>query len=206
MYADGRPTHPVISLISERNERVNKKRQFPTPREEGMNNIIAAAISLLEEKEPGDITIRDVATASGHHHRLIIEWFGSKGGLMYAVFEKIFNDLIETEELFVDTIALRADVRKVFRFFNYMQMNHLEFIRSKRTLFAINAVETRLREVGGLSEDRARLAARQLAVHTLGLILFSSFFDLTDDEIKAIDRWEIQAILSSDYNPMNSDS
>lgn len=201
VFADARHFPSDDLRPSERYERVNKKRQFPTPRNEGMENIIAAASSLLEHENAGDITIRDIAKASGHHHRLIIEWFGNKGGLMYAVFEKIFTELIDSGELFTSTIALRPDVRKVFRLFNYMQMNHPDFVRSKRTLFAVNAIEKRLREVGGLSEEQARLAARQLSVHTLGLSLFGQIFDLTDDEIRAIEESEIQAIISSASNP-----
>lgn len=174
---------------------MSKPRQHPTPREEGKANIIAATIELLETKEPGDLTIRDIASASGHHHRLIIEWFGSKGGLLHAAFEEIFRGLIESGELFSGPVATRPEIRKVFRMLNYMQMHHPEFIFSMRSWLAVDAIAERLKTVRNLTDEQARLVARQLSAHTLGLGIFAAFLDLSDDDVRAIEEWERRALL-----------
>lgn len=175
--------------------RVTKPRQHPTPREEGKANIIAATIAMLDSVPPPDLTIRDIASASGHHHRLIIEWFGSKGGLLHAVYEDVFRKLIESGELFSGPIATRPEIRKVFQLFNYMHMHHPESVASMRSGLALDAMEDRLKTVRNLSDEQARLVARQLGVHALGLALFGSFLDLSDDDIRAIEQWERQALL-----------
>lgn len=84
-------------------------RALPTPRAEGMSNIIAATIRLLEVKGPHEVTLRDVAKESGHGHRLISEWFGGKGGLYAAVVTKTFENLVNTGELFYSDIAVRPE-------------------------------------------------------------------------------------------------
>lgn len=175
---------------------MSSSRRFPTPRVEGMANIMEATRHLLESRNPGQITIREIAEASGHHHRLIIEWFGTKAGLLATLFEEIFENVIESGEMFTSTIALRRDVHLAFRLFNYMQMHHPEFVLSARPGFPLESVEQRLREVGGLDPERAHLAARQLAVHTLGLSLFAGFLGLSDDEVRAIEEWEIATLIA----------
>ena len=89
---------------------MSQKRAFPTPRPEGMANILDATMRLLQERSPGDISLRDVATEAGHGHRLIVEWFGGKGGLFAAVLERLFRDLAASGERFYSDFATRHDV------------------------------------------------------------------------------------------------
>lgn len=190
-----RAQHAHNDAPTDKQASVTKPRQHPTPREEGKANIIAATIALLETTPPQDLTIRDIASASGHHHRLIIEWFGSKGGLLHAVFEEVFRALIESGELFTGSVATRPEVRKVFGLFNYVQMHHPEFIFSMRSWLTLDAMEDRLKTVRNMSDEQARLVARQLAAHALGLALFASFLELSDDDVRAIEQWERQALV-----------
>lgn len=54
---------------------MSQKRALPTPRPEGMANILDATMRLLQERSPGDISLRDVATEAGHDVRLAIRVF-----------------------------------------------------------------------------------------------------------------------------------
>ena len=164
----------------------NMKRSQPTPRTEGMANIVAATVRLLETRSPQEITLRDVATESGHGHRLIVEWFGGKGGLFLAVFTEIFERLRSSGELFYANVPLRTDVRVAFQLFNYMQMHHKEYVESVRDSFVLEAVRGRLQDVVGLAEQEADMVARKIAVLSLGISLFGDFFDLTEDEAIAM--------------------
>ncbi len=60
-----------------------------TPRDQGRRNIIEATISLLEDQSPDEITVRQIAEASGHHHRMVQAWFGGKIQLFLAVHEEL---------------------------------------------------------------------------------------------------------------------
>jgi AcrR family transcriptional regulator len=159
------------------------KRELPTPRSEGMENIVAATIRLLGERGPADITLRDVARESGHGHRLIVEWFGGKGGLFDAVFRKIFDDLMQTGTLFYADVPLRIEVRRAFELFNYMHVHHRDFIESTRDEFVIKAMRERMQSGLGLAEDKATLVANRLSILVLGIALFRDYFSLSDDEV-----------------------
>lgn len=169
------------------------KRAQPTPRADGMANIVDATMRLLQQRSPADITLRDVARKSGHGHRLIVEWFGGKGGLYFAVFERIFRDLAATGELFFSDIATRSEIRTAVRLVNYMQMHHRELMDPMRSNFALDTVRQRLQTNLGLSEEQASLAARRLALQTMGIATFAEFVALTDDEIIQMMRDEMRS-------------
>ena len=48
-----------------------------------------ATILLLQDRSPDQITVRDVAQASGHHHRFVQAWFGGKVGLLREAFDRL---------------------------------------------------------------------------------------------------------------------
>jgi AcrR family transcriptional regulator len=54
-------------------------------RDEGMNLIIEAAQTLLHEKLPEELSIREIGALAKVHHRFVAEWFGGKVGLFRAV-------------------------------------------------------------------------------------------------------------------------
>ena len=159
------------------------KRANPTPRGEGMGNIVAATIRLLETQRPQDITLRDVARESGHGHRLIVEWFGGKGGLFAAVFREIFAGLVETGELFNAGVVTRTDVRTAFQIFNYMQIHHPDFVMDARDDIVRTNVKERLMETLNMTPADAEIATSRIALVALGVSLFREFFDLSDDEV-----------------------
>ena len=163
-----------------------------------MANIVAATIKLLKTTEPQDVTLRDVALESGHGHRLIVEWFGGKGGLFAAVFQEIFESLLQTGEFYLSDVVVRPEVRTAFKVFNYMQMHHPEFVKEVRTGKFIQAVEDRLTNGLGMSADRARLIANRIAVSAIGISLFIDYFDLSDDEAIQMIRDEFKLMTGHD--------
>lgn len=151
-----------------------------------MANIVAATIELLKTKGPQDITLREIANESGHHHRMIVEWFGGKGGLFNAVAVEVFAKLIESGEIFTLDVALRDEVRLVFDIFNYMQMHHTEIVKQFQSGFVVNTIEQRLVDFQGWDRAEASFLAKRFAVQTIGLVLFREFFGISDEEAQRI--------------------
>lgn len=158
-------------------------RAHPTPRKEGMNNILEATIRLLQDHSPAEVTLHEIARESGHSNRVIIEWFGSKGGLFAAVFEKIFGDLAASGYLFYSGVATRSDIRIAVRVFNYMQMHHNDVVEQFRHDFVLTRLVDRFTTVLGFTPERALLVARRIALLVMGIAIFSDFLDFTDEEI-----------------------
>jgi AcrR family transcriptional regulator len=147
-----------------------------------MKNVLDATLRLLETHSPKDVTLRDVARESGHGPRLIIEWFGGKGGLYGAVFMKVFNDIIESGDLFFADFGIRRDVGIAFHVLNYMQLNHRDEVLALRDELLIKAASERMQRNLGLPPDTALLVARRVTVVALGVGLFREYAGLSDDE------------------------
>lgn len=147
-----------------------------------MANIVAATIRLLETKSPQEITLKDIAEESGHGNRLIVEWFGGKGGLFIEVFHEIFQNLIETGDLFVADMPVRHEVRGAFRLFNYMFTNHRDVIVPERESLVFPAAIERLQSRAGMSKEQADRVLRRLSVLILGISVFGDFMELDDEE------------------------
>lgn len=173
-----------------------------------MANIVAATIRLLETTKPQDITLRDVARESGHGHRLIVEWFGGKGGLFAAVSDAVLERLIQAGAVFYSDLPLRPELRSVVEIFNFMQLHHPEFVKDARTGIVVKSIEERLQVVAGLSEQAARAAANRLALQLLGIVLFKEYFPLSDDDVIQMMRDEFKATtgLEMPDNPERSAS
>lgn len=172
---------------------MEKKRSQYTPRNEGMANVLQSTKRLLATKSPKDITLREVASESGHAPRLIILWFGGKGGLYAAVCESIFGELADSGELYFGNILLRSDVAIAFRVLNYMQMMHPEETNRLRSGSIQEIMSLRLQEQLGKSPDEANVIARRLSALALGTVLFRDLLHLTDDDIIGMFRSEFAA-------------
>lgn len=165
-----------------------------------MTNIVSATIRLLETRSPQDITLREVAEASGHGHRLIVEWFGSKGDLFTAVFNQVFEDLVSEGLFFYADIPTRPEVRKVFQLFDYMRVQHPDFIKGVQSGRFVEVVKDRLKTNLGVPAEQASSAARRLSVLVIGISLFSELFDVSDEEAVAMMQNEFKASTGFDLS------
>lgn len=173
-------------------------RSQPTPRAEGMSNIVEATIQLLTTTTPAAITLRDIARASGHGHRLIVEWFGGKGGLFAAVVAKVFEELASSGDLFYSDIATRPEVRAAVQLQNYMQVLHPNIVEQTRTNLVGNILKERLQTLRGLTEEQADIAVRRIQAHTMGLAIMAEFHNLPDDVVIEMTKAEIKASMGFD--------
>jgi AcrR family transcriptional regulator len=69
-------------------------RQPRRTREEGMELLISAAFELVRQKNPDDISIREIASLARVHHRFIAEWFGGKAQLLLIVHSRNADNIL----------------------------------------------------------------------------------------------------------------
>lgn len=178
------------------------QRSLPTPRKEGMANVIAATNRLLETIPPEKITMRDVARESGHGHRLIVEWFGGKGGLFRAVILGVFEDLAAVGALRGADVPLKPNVRRAFQLFNFMQMHHPEFVAEVRDHSVMNMLEERLVTVFNVPAERARVISGRISLLTMGIAVFRDHFtNLSDDDIISMMQDEFKSTTGVELPP-----
>jgi AcrR family transcriptional regulator len=174
--------------------------QRRTPRDEGVENMLAATVELLAERRPEDITVRDVAEASGHHHRFVQAWFGGKVGLFRAAFDRMSATTAAaiTTQLGGDAVRTPQAIA-LARLINWLIAADPEALSGDRPTPVIDRVtEIYVRDLD-LEPGTARLLAARTVGATLSYLLFSDVLGIGPDDVPRIaqlDR-EMVALLAA---------
>jgi AcrR family transcriptional regulator len=139
-----------------------------------MAAMVAAAIELLLERTPDEITIRDVAERSGHHHRFVASWFGGKAGLFRAAFDQMASAAAGALTLTVPdpgTAPTPATVRLV-HLMNWLATHDPEAFAADRPTPLIDRIAEQYVERFGQDAELARLSAQRLLSIIVALTLF----------------------------------
>ncbi|MFN7148056.1 MAG: hypothetical protein ACK4V6_01110 [Microthrixaceae bacterium] len=174
--------------------------QRRTPRDEGVENMLAATVELLARRRPEDITVRDVAEASGHHHRFVQAWFGGKVGLFRAAFDRMSATTAAaiTTQLGGDA-ARTPQAIALAQLLNWLIAADPDALSGDRPTPVIDRVtEIYVRDLD-LDPEVARLLAARAVGATLSYLLFSDVLGIDADDfpqIAQLDR-EMVALLAA---------
>ena len=72
----------------------NQLRRVRRPRTEIQDNLIDAALRLLDDHHPDDLTSRQIASEAQEHLRYISDFFGSQAGLFAAALPRAINEAV----------------------------------------------------------------------------------------------------------------
>lgn len=174
--------------------------QRRTPRDEAMEHMLAATVELLVERPPEKVTIRDVAEASGHHHRFVQSWFGGKVPLFRAAFDRL--SLETADRVSEDLSGSQLGERSVglARLLNWLVAADPESFQGDRPTPLIDRVSRIYADDLGIESDLARLLAMRTVGMSVSFMLFGDALGLSGDDIEtvaALDR-EMIALLAED--------
>jgi AcrR family transcriptional regulator len=174
--------------------------QRRTPRDEGVENMLAATVELLSRRRPEDITVRDIAEASGHHHRFVQAWFGGKVGLFRAAFDRMSATTAATITTQLSGDAARTtEAVGLARLLNWLIAADPDSLRGDRPTPVIDRVaEIYVRDLE-LDPEVARLLAARAVAATVSFLLFSDVLGIGEDDVPLIaqlDR-EMVALLAA---------
>jgi AcrR family transcriptional regulator len=167
--------------------------QTRTPRAAGMEHMVAATLRLLQDHSPDQITVRDVADASGHHHRFVQAWFGGKVGLFRAAFEGMLQDAAgRIQRPFVPTEGFRKDLRAAVGLMNWMMAADPGALDSPRPTPIIDQIATIYREDFSLDDDVARLMALRVVGVAISAMLFAGPMGIRPGDVPALTTLELE--------------
>ncbi len=167
--------------------------QTRTPRDQGIEHMIAATIRLLEVRDPDQITVRDVAEESGHHHRFVQAWFGGKVGLFRAVFDRLNLEAADRiRDSFVSERGFATDVLASARLMNWLVAAEPGALDGPRPTPIIDQVVEQYRLRYGLEHDTARLMTLRLVGAALAAMLFAGPLGLEPDDVPALAHLEVE--------------
>jgi AcrR family transcriptional regulator len=165
-----------------------KPRAARRPRAECEELLLRAAETLLETRNPGEISIRDIAEEAHVHHRFIATWFGGKTQLFTIVHERIServrSNVQSTPALSAPAVA---SLNLQLGLGLWLIQNGVSFPSLEAAFPAIGEATKGIMAARNMSEKEARSIA-----YTVGAIVFSDYIlrpqvdvDVTMEEILA---------------------
>lgn len=161
--------------------------QTRTRRPVGMDNMIEATVRLLRERGPEQVTVRDVAQASGHHHRFVQAWFGGKVGLFRAAFDRMTDEgASQVHAAFAPVGSISPELRATTVLMNWLVAADPESLNEPRSTPIIDQLAEVYRAEFGLEPDVARLMALRMVGASVTAILFPGVFGVTPEDVVAV--------------------
>lgn len=144
-----------------------------TPRHEGRQNMLRATLELLAERSPEEITVRDIAERSGHHHRFVKDWFGGKTNLFVEAFYEMNVELANLVDFNrpMTQIPDPVTVRSV-RLMNWLVANDPDALKGDRLRPVMNRLRHMYEDRFGIAPDTALLLAQRMMFLISGTVLF----------------------------------
>jgi AcrR family transcriptional regulator len=166
--------------------------QTRTRRDKGTENMIEATVRLLRQRSPDQITVRDVALESGHHHRMVQAWFGGKVGLFRAAFDQMLQEAAGQIGGLTGEPLLSPDLRVTVTLMNWLVATEPGSLDGPRPTPIIDQVTEVYRESFGLDREVARLIALRTVGASIAAMLYPGPLGITPDDIKAIAKLEVE--------------
>jgi AcrR family transcriptional regulator len=181
--------------------------QTRTKRPDGMDNMIEATVRLLRERSPDQITVRDVAEASGHHHRFVQAWFGGKVGLFRAAFDRLTIEGAQQvgRQRAAGGFAPEIEISTVLM--NWLVATEPGSLDGPRPTPIIDQMVELYRREYGLDQEVARLMALRAVGASVAAILFPGVLGITPEDVTAaaaLERELAEALAKSRANPDRS--
>ena len=161
-----------------------------TSRTQGRRNIIEATIRLLATRAPDEITVRQIAEESGHHHRMVQAWFGGKIALFLAVHEQLNEAIAEQLTPPLGSGGISEHVRMTTALMNWLIAAD-PTVFENRTSTPILDQLTSIYESGyGLDPRDARMMALRSVAGSITAALFPGPLGISDQDLAELTEFE----------------
>jgi AcrR family transcriptional regulator len=156
-----------------------------------MDRMVEATVRLLRERGPEQVTVRDVAAASGHHHRFVQAWFGGKVGLFRAAFDRMTEeDAKQVQDPFGPVAGFSPEVRATTVLMNWLVASDPESLTGPRPTPILDQLVEVYRTDFGLDEEVARLMALRIVSASVAAMLFPDVIGITSADVAAVGALE----------------
>jgi AcrR family transcriptional regulator len=152
-----------------------------------MDRMVEATVLLLRERGPDQVTVRDVAEASGHHHRFVQAWFGGKVGLFRAAFDRMAEeDAKQVQAPFEPIAGFSPEVRATTVLMNWLVASDPDALAGPRPTPIIDQLVEVYRTDFGLDQETARLMALRMVSASVAAMLFPDVIGITSADVAAV--------------------
>lgn len=161
-----------------------------TPRDQGRRNIVGATIKLLRTHAPDEITVRQIAEASGHHHRMVQAWFP----LFLAVHEELNAEIARALTPPLGRGGISEQTRMTTVLMNWLIAADPSVFDGRGDTPVLDSVASIYESTYGLDPTQARMMAVRTVAGSVTLTLFPAAFGITEQDTVELAKFEIQLV------------
>ena len=164
-------------------------RQPRRTREQGMELLISAAFTLIREKNPDDISIREIASLAKVHHRFIAEWFGSKAQLLLVVHSRNSENI---RQLSTNVDSMRSqgvilEINQQLQLSLWLMRNDITFPDIYAAFPALAAAVKNLETNRGINPIDAQKAGAIYGAILLSNVIVTPFIESATNTVELFD-------------------
>lgn len=160
---------------------------------EGMGHMVEAAVRLLQERKPDEITVREIAAESGHHHRFVQAWFGGKTGLFRAAFDQMIESTAANVRApFAAQAGLAESARVLAGLMSWLVAADPESLSDRERLPIVERLIEMYRTTFGFDDELARLMALRVLGVAISALLYGGPLGIRPDDVPAFAALEME--------------
>jgi len=145
---------------------------------------------LLATSSPDEITVREIAEKSGHHHRMIQAWFGGKVMLFLAVHEQLNAEIAQELAPPLGRQGVSERMRMTATLMNWLVAADPDVFQGRDDTPILNQVTSIYETVYGLVPHDARMMAIRTVAGSITAMLFPGPLGISDDDITELATFE----------------
>jgi AcrR family transcriptional regulator len=168
------------------------RRRARSSRDEGRTNLLRATLELLEQRDPDEITVRDIAQRAGHHHRFVQDWFGGKAGLYLAALNETAGEIAEAIAFRPPGAQPIPAITRGVKLMTWLAANDPERISGERMRPVISRMAAFYHDRFGVEPDDALLLAKHTALVITAYVMFKDAFGVEPTDYPRLGELQIR--------------
>jgi TetR/AcrR family transcriptional regulator, repressor for neighboring sulfatase len=169
--------------------------------------LIEAATQLFDRRNPGSVSVREIAKLAGVNHGLVHHYFGSKQALVQAVLDDL-SAKARSSLAAGTAMDQESPVLTYTRILGRVMLEESDLTPLPSSHPILVQLASLARDVGGLDERSARIRASQGAALAMGWLLFEPLLVQSsglEDEDPAFLRDQLRVMLAHMAVPLAED-
>jgi AcrR family transcriptional regulator len=169
--------------------------------------LIEAATQLFDRRNPGSVSVREIAKLAGVNHGLVHHYFGSKQALVQAVLDDL-SAKARSSLAAGTAMDQESPVLTYTRILGRVMLEESDLTPLPSSHPILVQLASLARDVGGLDERSARIRASQGAALAMGWLLFEPLLVQSsglEDEDPAFLRDQLRVMLAHIAVPLAED-
>ncbi len=151
-------------------------------------------MALLATRTPDEITVRQIAEQSGHHHRMVQAWFGGKIPLFLAVYEQLNAAIADRLTPPLGSVDISELVRMTTALMNWLIAADPSVFENRTSTPILDQLTSIYESSYGLDARDARMMALRSVAGSITAALFPGPLGISDQDVAELADFEVRLV------------